>query len=300
MRSANGEHELFVLVKNKPITEYNHEGSTYVEGRKGTPYEIVIKNNTPNRHLYVLSVDGKSVLDGQPAGMNSRGYVVNGYSTASIPGWVVDSGTAAKFVFQPKERSYAAEMGESTENTGVIGVLIFDERVRPVIRHQVMLNEGPYRFSNNYPFLRSSPGAGGGPISSGGWGGSDGASGGYGSALNGAGEQCLSFNASSASLGEVKTSGGIEKARGIVFDSYTPEVPVQEIGTGFGKATNFQTTVTDFDRATPGTARHTLAIYYDTKKGLERRGVVVKEAREPVKPNPFPAAGCKTPGGWRR
>jgi hypothetical protein len=41
--------EVRLLIKGKPITEYNHNGNLFVEGRHGSSYEIEIINRNPTR-----------------------------------------------------------------------------------------------------------------------------------------------------------------------------------------------------------------------------------------------------------
>lgn len=63
------------------------------------------------------------------------------------------------------------------------------------------------------------------------------------------------------------------------------------MGTGFGEKITSTVKMTDFNR---GSEIDTIAIYYDTRKGLEARGINLKP--EPQKlPNPFPASSkfCK-------
>lgn len=124
-----------VLVNDKPIKQYVHEGLTFVEGRKGVKYSIKVKNPTGRRVVAVLSVDGLSVLDGKPAKADSQGYIINAYQTITIQGFRVDANTVNLFEFSGLEQSYAAKSptGEqSTQNCGVIGVRLYAEKVQPI------------------------------------------------------------------------------------------------------------------------------------------------------------------------
>ena len=78
--------ELRVLIKGRPITEFVHEGDTFMEGRGGSEFEIEVRNTTPNRVMAIVSVDGLSVISGTPAGVDSPGYIINGFQTIVIPG----------------------------------------------------------------------------------------------------------------------------------------------------------------------------------------------------------------------
>jgi hypothetical protein len=128
--------ELDVMVSGRSIREYGHQGRTYVEGRKGSPFTLRFRNNSPNRVLAIPSVDGLSVLDGQTATGDSRGYVVPAYSSVEIRGWRVSLDQSSDFVFTERQASYAGQTG-GEQNIGVIGVKVIGEVYRPpvVIHH---------------------------------------------------------------------------------------------------------------------------------------------------------------------
>lgn len=123
----NNQVSIEVLVDNRPVSEYYHEGSTFIEGREGTDFTIRISNNRNNRVLAIPSVDGLSVLDGKPASHDSMGYIVKAHSTITIPGWTLDQATVSKFFFTQKEESYTTRISAGTQ-TGVIGVIFYDEK----------------------------------------------------------------------------------------------------------------------------------------------------------------------------
>ena len=50
-------YEFAVHVNDKANTEYPHQGETYIEGRKGSKYELFFKNNTYEEVLVVFSVE---------------------------------------------------------------------------------------------------------------------------------------------------------------------------------------------------------------------------------------------------
>lgn len=105
---------------------------TYIEGREGSNFSLRIYNGNSFRVLAIPSVDGLSVLDGEPAGENSPGYLLEPRQTLDIPGWMVDEKTAAKFFFagmkDGKDSSYVAQMDKDTSNKGVIGLMVFREK----------------------------------------------------------------------------------------------------------------------------------------------------------------------------
>lgn len=122
------QYEARILVRGRPATEYHHtDGNIYVEGRKGSEYELEFYNNSNERVCIVPAVDGLSVMDGKPAGIESDGYVVEARQTIKIPGWKLDDKEAAKFEFSSEKKSYASQSGEDTANQGVIGFMVFRE-----------------------------------------------------------------------------------------------------------------------------------------------------------------------------
>lgn len=129
---SNRGYEMVVRPKGRtPADEYLHKGKCWIEGRENSNYVIELKNNTSNRVMAVVSVDGLSVTNGQPASFDSGGFLVEPYGTVSLPGWMLSNQTAAEFVFGKKENSYATQIGEGG-NTGVIGAAWFTEKPKPL------------------------------------------------------------------------------------------------------------------------------------------------------------------------
>jgi hypothetical protein len=129
---SNRGYEMVVRPKGRtPATMYLYKGKCWIEGRENSNYFIELKNNTGNRVMAVVSVDGLSVTNGQLASFDSDGFLVEPYGTVSLPGWMLNNQTAAEFVFGKKENSYATQIGESG-NTGVIGAAWFTEKPKPI------------------------------------------------------------------------------------------------------------------------------------------------------------------------
>jgi hypothetical protein len=284
-----------VLVRGRPVKEfYHHDGNVYIEGRKNSNFELRIRNNTFNRVLVIPSVDGLSVMDGKKADTKSNGYIVNALTAITIPGWRLDSSEVAKFFFQGnKGEGYAAQMEESG-NEGVLGFLFFEEEV--VISWTV---------NNIYPIHVDpwpSPYSRGGqwtiPIGSGG--GTAGANTTKTTVANDPvydsnsvhdGAPC-SFSADS----QMSFTSGIANVANVANVSEAVEEE-EHVSVGFGESKGFETQSVDFKR---GKQLSTFVIYYDTRKGLEQRGIeVVSPAPKPV-PNPFPGdKGCTPPQNWK-
>lgn len=125
-------YQVNVLVNGSRCKQYNHNGKLFIEAKKGSEYSIEIKNDTWQRILAVCSVDGLDILNGKPATENGNGYVINGYGSVRLDGFRVSNEQVAKFLFDYKGGSYAASKEDGSEkNVGVIGVRIFQEKIKP-------------------------------------------------------------------------------------------------------------------------------------------------------------------------
>lgn len=276
-----------ILIGNKPIDEYYHESHTYVEGRKGSEYTIRLKNHSDSRACFVVSVDGLSILNGQEAGNDSPGYVVDARKTLDVACYKVDDATGARFTFGGKDKSYSAEVGKGTDNVGVIAALVFQEKARPPLYYPLCY---PLHVPHPYPYTpwHHRYGTSIASNSGGGWNTSIGT---FNS--NSVRTQSNSTCAAPDSAGrgiapevEVKTIGG-----GVDFEQ-------EALGTSFGRSMDWRTQTVAFERASDY-PNATIVLFYDNKKNLERRGIEFKKKVPPL-PNPFPGNGCPVPGGWRK
>jgi hypothetical protein len=105
-------------------------GRRFVLGAVGERYRLHISNPTPARVEVVVSIDGLDAIDGRPANLAKRGYLVAPYADVTIDGWRTSLETVAAFRFSSVRASYAARTGRD-RNVGVIGVAFFRER--PVV-----------------------------------------------------------------------------------------------------------------------------------------------------------------------
>jgi hypothetical protein len=119
-----------LLVGGQPLPSYPGSGSItrYVESPASGTYEISLRNPSPHRVLAVLSVDGLSVMDGQPASDQSGGYVLGPYQTTTIKGWRRTDTEVAAFAITPVTGSYSEQMGFGSRNVGVVGLMVFHEK----------------------------------------------------------------------------------------------------------------------------------------------------------------------------
>jgi hypothetical protein len=124
------EQELGVLINEKPVKQYIHEGRSFIEAKLGSLYSLKLKNNSYSRLLAVVSVDGINVISGEPATDDSPGYIIGGRSAIDINGFRTSDSEVHAFEFSEKSQSYASnseQMNNSDVSCGVIGVKFFSE-----------------------------------------------------------------------------------------------------------------------------------------------------------------------------
>lgn len=127
-QSANGGISISLVDQNGRLLDGgNGGGRTYVVGQDGQRYTLHIRNDTGGAYEVVSSVDGLDVIDGKPANMSKRGYIVAPYSTLVIDGFRTSTSSVAAFRFGSVSNSYAAQTS-GDRNVGVIGFAFFAER----------------------------------------------------------------------------------------------------------------------------------------------------------------------------
>ncbi len=126
-------HEIYFTNSStgKKMDSFYSNGKIYVAGNVGDNYEINLCSHGKRmgRQLYVVSVDGLNVINGEPAKYNQPGYVVSGGQCSKIKGWRKNMNEEAKFVLTASSGSYAARTNNDTKNLGVIGLAIFNEDI---------------------------------------------------------------------------------------------------------------------------------------------------------------------------
>ncbi len=100
---------------------------TYVIGQEGSRYSIVMTNHTNHRFESIATVDGLDVVNGRPASMDNRGYILGPFARLEIDGFRQSQAAVAAFRFSRTSESYAAQTS-GDRNVGVIGVAFFSER----------------------------------------------------------------------------------------------------------------------------------------------------------------------------
>ncbi len=102
-------------------------GRALIVGAEGRRYNIVLQNQTGGRFEVVASVDGLDVIDGRPADLAKRGYILEPYGSLTIDGFRRSETAVAAFRFGRVSQSYAARTS-GDRNVGVVGVAFFAER----------------------------------------------------------------------------------------------------------------------------------------------------------------------------
>lgn len=117
------------------LPAFDQGGRRYVLGQMGQRYQVRIVNPTASRIEAVVSVDGLDAVDGRPANLNKRGYIVPAYGEVTIDGFRTSLDTVAAFRFSSVRDSYAARTRHA-RNVGVVGVAFFGERPPPVAHYE--------------------------------------------------------------------------------------------------------------------------------------------------------------------
>lgn len=276
--SQYSNYLLEVIVNDRPVKEYNHEGHEYIEGRKGSAYKLRFRNKSNYRVLVIPSVDGLDVLDGKPAGVTSRGYVVPAHSFVDIPGWRISDSKVAQFEFAPQSdnnKTYVEELRNEgfnvdPANQGVIGVMVFTEKL-----HYVNTFHASAATMDWYDVSYSRP-RGISPNTSG-----------Y--------TPDWSLKSYSQNNSMLSGSGSAGASAGLPQNSATwsaSSAPVNDapLGTAWGQEQTFQTQQTTFERANPYQPTYVQVYTYDTIQGLRKRGVPVDEPVKHPVTSAFPAS----------
>lgn len=121
-------YDINIIVNGNRCKQYAHEGKTYIEAKKDSEYAIEIKNNSWEKILTVISVDGLNIIDGETAEPNGSGYVIDKYTSQKFFGFQYSSEKVAKFTFGDLGTGYASSKKDGSEkNSGIIGVRIWNE-----------------------------------------------------------------------------------------------------------------------------------------------------------------------------
>jgi hypothetical protein len=314
----NRNFEFRVLVAGKPVTEYSHEGNIFIEGRKGSEFEIEFINMTSKKLLVIPSVDGLSPINGSSASPDSMGYIANSQSKLVIPGWTLDNKSIAKFLFQDKEKTIGSDSTNTSASTGVLGILVYSEYEQPVdpkreqeltklyeeyqemikrieelecdksfryprpwvIPTQIDLN--PWKWpQRSDPIWCTNTRYWQSPIC----------------------QSNMNHINCNTSIQNPDLSGyaqnTVNEGNSSVGNIKTDEVKIFEMSADFGAKQDFEIKSTQFNR---GDLLDQVVIFYDSRRNLSKRGIEVtkKENRYSKElPQAFIGIGCKPPTNWK-
>lgn len=296
----NTSIEVEILVNGKPVKKFSHEGKTFIQANKGSEYSIKVKNNSANRRMFNVSVDGINVVNGEAAGKILFGYVLSGYSAYEIKGFRTSNEEVHPFKFNDKQKSYAAKSDETNgdvSNCGVIGVQVYEEKEKPqpIVKHiHHHHKEKEYIPYPVYPRYPRNP-----------WWSQDVF---YGTVRTDPNTWTSTYNNAPSAKGMSMTysannSSSESMMRCANFMSHTQPVSTDTDGssvvTDWAAGTEFSDhSVTDKVTSTSfevGFLLTTVEIFYDYREGLVNKGVPIHKEVKIASPQAFPTNFCKPP-----
>ena len=279
---------LEVRVHGRPVKEYHHHGEIWIEGRKGSEFTLRLSNRTGNRILMVPSIDGLSVMDGEEAAFDDRGYVVPAWGHVDVPGWRLNNDEVAKFKFGKSHNSYAAKTGKP-RNIGVVGCAVFEEK-RKHIRIKTTEAKMSYKGGQS---------RGGGMRY-----GSSGGGGTYTSNTMDIGDvewEITTSGTADSYYGEPISGGSETYTNGTIPDVFNVNVADVEpsLGTEFGKKAGHKVQEVTFLKASDK-PNEVITLRYGDRQELQQRGIDLSQKPQAAgPPDAFPAEGnCKPPVDW--
>lgn len=292
-------YDINILVNGNRCKQYHHNGRIFIEAKEGSEYAIEIKNNEWNRILAVCSVDGLDILNGKPAVEGGPGYVINQLNSSRFDGFRVSDDKVAKFIFDYKGSSYAASKGNGAEkNVGVIGVRLFQEKVKPEpihIHHWNVPNNPWYYDGTPKPYYPSSPTI---------WCDTTFTRSSledtcYGSTLDMASDEdspTRRFCGNTMKSTNLNGNSTVNNAA-MFFNSVQENPRGFDMGTKWGEAKESKVVEVEFER---GILALTTNIYYASRQSLLEMGVPLGNEKQVSFPEPFADSKyAKPPTNWR-
>ncbi len=115
--------------RGRNMTLKQRGGSEYtLAAQEGERYQLYFFNRSRDTtYEVVATVDGLDVLSGQPGSLSRSGYLIRPNSSLTIEGFRKSEAAVAAFRFARPDESYAANsVAGDVQNTGVIGVALFE------------------------------------------------------------------------------------------------------------------------------------------------------------------------------
>ena len=289
MKNDNIEVSVLAQPSGRKMRTYFHEGKYFIESRENSEYAIEIENKTYNRVEVVVSVDGLSVLSGESASKEDRGYVINSKDKITIKGYRKDSDTVGAFKFVRKDKSYVKAQENDVSNAGVIALVVYAEKVSYTLNNywyqqQVTPRYYPEWIStvadipaftyDSYNMCKSDPSNTSATLSySNGTKGTNGVSGSSGTFAS------ANYTSTLRCLQEHDTPMNFSH------------------GTTWGQKIDDKTVNTEFTRANE---IFSLSVFYNSWNNLKDAGIKLVKEKQISLPNGFPADKfAKPPVGWQ-
>jgi len=253
-----------ILVNGKPVKIFTDpQGQSWVEAREGSKYQIEVKNNSMFRVLCVASIDGINVISGEEASLEpENGYVINPFSSLKIDGWRISDDSVKEFLFTyDKSKSYSVKLGAGAKNLGVIGIAVFEEKIKPPSWTYTSTGtwNNPVKYSDNY----------------------------FGGYTTTNGDMLKGLEPSAFCSVDVNAQSGYISDSGISVNSCSISEPSKatrsvdfHAGTAKGKERESKVTEVSFEA---GSLIQSHTIYYDSYDHLVKRGII----NENKMPQPF-------------
>jgi len=256
--------DVFDRADGMALPVYGKNGRHYVVGAPGHEYALRIRNTTGGRILVVSSVDGVNVVSGDTAAPSQSGYVLSPWGSVEIAGWRKSLDRTAAFFFTEHDNSYAARTGRP-RNVGVIGVAIFQEKVKPIAWRPLERPRIAAEHAEGATRAPSSPGR------------ADAAA-----APEAMREARPEEEAASGAMREERAADNMAAS-----PSRDTAKTTSSLGTGHGRSEHSRVSVVQFERATESPAE-TLSVQYDRRENLVALGVLPAPRLARHSPDPFP------------
>ena len=261
------QNTIEILVGGKPIRQYAHNNRIYVIGIPGQEYSVKVRNHHASRKLVSVTVDSINVVDGEVG--SKQGYVLAGYSNYDIKGFRTSNSEVASFKFAPKHKSYAAKTDAtnfSTQDCGVIGLVVFDEKEKPLPVFPPLNVEYHYHYPDQ-------------PIW---W-------------FPGYGTYTTTWSDNSHCNTTIPHSierGPVEACNSTSTSALENNAKPFDLGTAWGEAKYDYVTNTEFET---GPVTETVDIFYASRESLLAMGVDLDKSTAVNFPRSFPNGFCKPP-----
>ncbi len=232
---------------------WRDHGRPVIAGRPGSRYSVRLVNDSGERVLAVVAIDGVNVVSGETASVSQRGYVLGPWQRTEITGWRKSDTEVAAFEFTSLADSYAARTGRPRD-VGVIGVAVFREAVRVDVSRDFPAPPPPTPLAPRLGFAESAKAAPAAP----------------------------------AATTTPSPAPELRAADGAIAAGRAQPPSAERLGTGHGARETSVSRVVAFERASPRPDQR-LEIRYDSLENLVAAGIVPPPRMADTAPRSFPA-----------